>query len=252
MSFWDNFNKNHLIAAHRGDRYTSAENTMEAFENSIGKCDFVEFDVGFSKDGVAVILHDDTLKRTSNADKLDGFYPPYNLCDYNYQQLLELNMDKRAAKKQQIPTLKETLLFFRSKNMPVNVEIKDLKKTKFDKIATKAVIEIINECDMVEMTMLSSFNHNYIKEAKKSLPQISTAALQEKRHPLDTINYLSSLKVSSYNIEKGLIDKNLIKELKNIGINTCVYTINSQRELKKAFSLGAEAVFTDFLEEMPL
>ncbi len=252
MSFWDNFHKDHLIAAHRGDRYTSAENTMEAFENSIGKCDFVEFDVGFSKDGVAVILHDDTLERTSDADKLNGFYPPYNLYDYNYKQLLELNMDKRSTKKQQIPTLKETLLFFRSQNMPVNVEIKDLKKTKFDKIATKVVTETIKECDMIEMTMLSSFNHNYLREAKKISPQITTAALQEKKHPKECLKYLKELNVSSYNIDKTIMDKKIIQELKNEGIYTCVYTINSQKELKKAFSLGVEAVFTDYLEDMPL
>ena len=48
MGFWDRFSADELIAAHRGYRAVRAENTLSAFEASLGKCDFIELDVAFS------------------------------------------------------------------------------------------------------------------------------------------------------------------------------------------------------------
>ena len=61
--FWQNFKKPHLIAAHRGNRFSYPENTLIAFKNS-PNCDFIEFDIQLTKDKEIVIIHDKTPKRT--------------------------------------------------------------------------------------------------------------------------------------------------------------------------------------------
>ena len=250
MSFWDNLeDKPMLIGAHRGARSLRAENTMGAFEEAIGKSDFIELDVGFSKDGVPIIIHDDTLERTSNVKEVDGFSKPYNVVDYDYDELLKLDFGSwfKEKDKQHIPTLKEVLKFLKKHNFPVNVEIKDMSNTSFDKVAVKKVIEIIKELEMEELVLLSSFNHEYLKEAYALEPNIKRAALQEESHPKDLVNYLNKLHVKMYHPELSLVDENLVNELSEAGIFINVFTVNESEDKDKMYSFGVKSIFTDIL-----
>ena len=129
MLFWKNFNKNNLIVAHRGWRSEYPENTLLAFQASLGHCDFIELDVAFTKDGEAVIIHDDTLTHTSNATALSEFSSPYNVSDYTYEQLSKLDMsswfcplhDNEAVpcEVQRMLKLEEVLAFCKKYHLPV-------------------------------------------------------------------------------------------------------------------------------------
>ena len=62
-----------LNIAHRGFRSRYPENTMPAFRKAVEVgCHGIEFDVHLSKDGEAVIIHDETLERTTNGEGLVG------------------------------------------------------------------------------------------------------------------------------------------------------------------------------------
>jgi glycerophosphoryl diester phosphodiesterase len=244
MSFWDNFgDKKNLVAAHRGARSLKPENTMSAFKEALDKSDYIELDVGFSKDGVAIIIHDDTLERTSNVKEVNRFKKPYNVLDYNYEELLELNFGEG----EKLPTLKEVLLFLKTHNFPVNVEMKDMRGTKFDKIITQRVIDIVKETKMENLVLFSSFNHTYLKEAYKKAPHITRAALQEKKHPENILEYLKSLHVKSYNPELKIADLNLVRELSDAGIFVNVFTVNKEKDKIALFRNGAKSVFTDII-----
>ncbi|WP_458699528.1 glycerophosphodiester phosphodiesterase [Sulfurospirillum sp. 1307] len=250
MSFWDNLDdKAMLIGAHRGARSLKAENTMGAFRDAIGKSDFIELDVGFSKDGVAVVIHDDTLERTSNVKEVDGFYPPYNVVDYDYDELLKLDMGSWFNKddKEHLPTLKEVLELLKQENFPVNIEIKDLSKTPFDKVAVKKVIELVKELEMDDLVLISSFNHKYLQEAKELAPNIKRAALQEKEHPENLVEYLRELDVDMYNPDIQLVNEELIKLLDEAKIFVNVFTIKDKKEREKMNALGVKSIFSDIL-----
>jgi glycerophosphoryl diester phosphodiesterase len=266
MSFWDNFEKDKkLIAAHMGDRSIRPENTMSAFKEAIGKADFIELDVRFSKDGVAVILHDSTLERTSNAENLPEFKIPYRIEDYNYNELLKLDFSygflrddpfgtlkskvvkKSDIKPQKISTLKEVLDFLKKQKMPVNVEIKDMNCTVFDKTAVKTILNIIKNCDMEDLVLISSFNHNYLKQIYKLNPHIATSALQRNSNPKDIITYLRGLHVTCYNPSLKIVTGSLISKLNNAGFFVGIFTVNDKKEKIKLFDEGAKAIYTDFL-----
>ncbi len=268
MTFKNLFERSHLIAAHRGNRSICPENTLSAFEASIGRCDFVELDVGFSLDGVSVVIHDDTLERTSNAREVKGFAPPYSVMDYNYAKLSELNfsswfaksdpfdtissgvIDKLEAEKlpqQKIPTLYEALTLLKDFQLPVNVEIKDMSNTKFDGNAVKKIIDLIKSLHMEDMILLSSFNHKYLKEARQLAPEIMRAALQEEFHPENIISYLKRLDVRCYHPDAKIVTKELVKELKEADIIVNVFTVNNPKEKEKMFEYGVKSIFTDFL-----
>ena len=250
MSFWDNFgDKKNLVAAHRGARSLKPENTMSAFKEALDKSDYIELDVGFSKDGVAIIIHDDTLKRTSNVKEFSEFKKPYNVVDYTYEELKKLDFGSwfKGVKSEKISTLHEVLIFLKSHNFPVNVELKDMKGTAFDEIITTRVIEIIKETKMEKLVLLSSFNHSYLEEAYKIAPNITRAALQEKKHPNNLLKYLESLHVKSYNPALDIADLNLVKELSEAGIFVNIFTVNEEKDKIALFKNGAKSIFTDIL-----
>ncbi|MCF6172469.1 MAG: glycerophosphodiester phosphodiesterase [Campylobacteraceae bacterium] len=270
MSFWENFDKSKkLIVAHRGARSIRAENTMPAFKEAIKNSDFIELDVAFSKDGVPVIIHDNTLERTSNVKEFKEFKKPYRVKDYTYKQLSKLDFgswfirddpfgtikngtvnieDLKALKTQRILTLDKVLKFLKKHNFPVNIEIKDLSRTAYDKTAVKTIVDLIEKHVMVNLVLLSSFNHKYLRQAFKINPNIDTAALEEKDHSKDLVKRLKRLRVRSYNPSLNIADSDLIKNLSNAGIFVNIFTVNSKEEKEKLFKEGAKSVFTDVLE----
>ena len=60
-----------MLIAHRGGSLEAPENTLAAFRHAIEVgAKYVELDVQMSKDGVLVVIHDDTLDRTTNGKAL--------------------------------------------------------------------------------------------------------------------------------------------------------------------------------------
>ena len=270
MNFWDNFKEDNIIFAHRGARSIRAENTMSAFKAALGNCDAIEFDIGFSKDGIPIIIHDDTLERTSNVKKIKEFKKPYNVVDYTYQQLKELDFsswfieddpfntieDKLVTRKelesipiQRILKLEKILKFCKKNNLPVNVEIKDMRGTKFNKTAVIKVIKIIEELKMESLVLISSFNHSYIKQSYKLSPQISTGILEENNHPVNIVKYLNSIPTQSYHPRLSIATKKTIKKVSDAGFFVNIFTVNDSKNLvkDKHFKNGVKGIFTDFL-----
>ena len=268
--FFEKFKKEHMIIAHRGDRSKRAENTMSAFESSIGKADMIELDINFTKDGIPVIIHDNTLNRTSNVKKIKHFKAPYKVNDYTYKELLELDFSSwfletdpfgtikkynlynelKSIPPQKIPTLSEVLEFSKINKIPLNIEIKDLSNTPFDLLAVKKIVNLIKDYEMDEFVIISSFKHSYLKEVKK-ISDIPTAALEENKIFSNITNYLKELKVSVYHIYLPLVKKEIVKTLLNNGIYTNVFTVNSKKIKEILFEIGVKGIFTDYLENMP-
>jgi len=268
MNFFDQFKKEHIIIAHRGYRSIRAENTMEAFRAALGKSDMFEFDVQFTKDFKPVVVHDDSLVRTTNVKEIFKHRSSYNVRDFDLKEIEKLDSSSwfekadpyktiknhkvsiavlNAINDKSVATLDEVLTFIKENNFPANLEIKDSTFWDNDAIAKTIAAKVV-EYDIINLCIVSSFNHNYLKYIKTNYPQIKIAALFEKKDPNDIQNYLTNLKADAYHIDKTLAVEEKINKLKNIGIYTNVYTINSKDEEKKLFDMGIKGIFTDILE----
>ncbi len=270
MGFWENFEKDKkLIVAHRGARSIRPENTMSAFKKAIKKSDYIELDVGFTKDGVPVIIHDNTLERTSNVKDFPEFKKPYRVIDYTYKQLRKLDFgswflrddpfgtikngtvtleELQTLKTQKILSLGKVLRFLRKHKFPVNIEIKDATRTPFDKTAVQTIVDIIEKNVMVNYVLLSSFNHKYLRKVHKLNSNIDIAALQENEHPHDLVKRLKRLRVRSYHPAFNIADTDLIQNLNNAGIFVNIFTVNDTKDKQNLFNNGAKSVFTDILD----
>jgi glycerophosphoryl diester phosphodiesterase len=269
MTFFDNFNTFQLIAAHRGFRANYPENTLAAFKASVGRCHFIELDVQMSKDYVPVVFHDPTLQRTSNAKEQCEQFGLHSL-HVNAWTLFQLrtldigswfldadpfgtirkNEMSQAQLIREMPqtimTLEEVLLHPALRKTPINIEIKDHRGKQQNKKVAEYVLEVVLRTHSSPRVLISSFNHDYLVQAKNCAPSVSTAALQEKSHPKNLVEYLKALGVAAYHPADEITDASLVKKLRAAGLGINVYTVNSRVRQQELFAMGATAVFTDF------
>ncbi len=222
-----------------------------------------------SKDFVPVVFHDPTLERTSNAVEkriLMGIQS-LRICDWTLMQLKNLDIGswffntdpfgtiarKEASSPnsyhempQTLMTLEEVLLHPSLRKIPINIEIKDHRGKEQNTKVTEYVLEVILKTNSVKRVLISSYNHDYLVIAKNYAPTVSTAALQQKYHPRNLVDYLKSLGVAAYHPADEITDASLIKKLRAGGLGINVYTVNSTKRQQELFAMGATAIFTDY------
>ncbi|MGW8195369.1 MAG: glycerophosphodiester phosphodiesterase [Desulforhopalus sp.] len=269
MSFFQDFTDRQLIAAHRGYRSLRPENTRCAFEASLGHCHFIELDIQMSRDGVAVIHHDNVVGRTSNGRQLAAQIGRKSLRidEWDLRDLRRLDfgswflrsdpfqtvknglvtpIDLIPLLPQRIMTLGELLSWRERRAIPLNIEIKDHRGRHHHKTVVDVVLEEIASAGCEEMVLISSFNHQYLRRVKQLMPKMAIGVLQDDHHPDDLIGYLSSLDAAAYHPAEGIIKSDEIRYLRENGFGVNVFTVNDRRRQRDLFAAGASAVFTDF------
>ncbi len=272
--FFDRFASLPLVIAHRGYRACFPENTLCAFARSLGRSRMIELDVQLSRDGVAVVFHDEHLLRTTNAAVVaeELGLTSFALCDWRLSELRRLDLGSwflaadpfgtlqrglvdraqlAALMPQRMPTLREVLAWAGINHMPLNIEIKDMRRTRMDTLIVPEVVREIQKADAADQVLLSSFNHEYLRACRRMAPDIATAALQEGTHPPDLIPYLHALDVCAYHPEDALVDEALVTTLRAADLHVNVFTVNHPARQQQLFRFGVSGIFTDFPDEMP-
>jgi len=252
MNFLELFNTAGLIAAHRGARSIAPENSMSALRASVGYCDFIEIDVQLSSDGVCVIMHDDTLERTTNIKDFDIYKnrKPYRVSDFTFEELSHLDYGSWFNKEYEpLLTLHGALGFIKDNQLYINIEIKDIHKYFSDKEVISAVLGEIKDLQVESQVLLSSFRHEYLSILREKSSNIATAALVEDKHPGELIKYLTKLHVDAYHLNDELAEKATVAKLRKAGFFVSVYTVNDPVRAKELFGMGVNGVFSDSLKE---
>ena len=268
-SFFNRFGGQPLIIAHRGYRACYPENTLCAFEQSLGRCHMIELDVQPCADGVAVVFHDDTLTRTSDAATVGAELGLASraLRDWPLAELRRLDIGTwfleadpfgtirrgivapaqlRACMPQRVLTLREVLAWATANRLPLNVEIKDSGRHKKDHPIIPVVVNEIREAGATGLVLVSSFHHQFLRTCRLLAPEIALAALQEGGHPPDLLHYLRGLGVCAYHPENGITDATLVNSLRSAGLHVNVFTVNEPARQQQLFSFGVTGIFTDF------
>ena len=108
------------VFAHRGASGYAPENTLEAFQLAIKQgADGIELDVQLSKDGVPVVIHDETVDRVTGQT---GFVKDFTLQEL--KDMVVLGERFTAYPDARIPTLREVLDAVRPSGIEVNIELK--------------------------------------------------------------------------------------------------------------------------------
>ena len=253
MDFLELFKKPNLIAAHRGDRSRKPENTLGALVSSVGRCDFAEIDVQLTKDLVPVIIHDETLARTSDISKIKAFevLAPWRVSDLTLQELEQLDFGTWFnGSYAPLLTLEKALAFVKEVQLFLNIEIKNISHVFSDEVVVEKIIGLIQRTQTEDLILLSSFYHSYLPLCKTYAPTIPTAALQAHKHPNDLIPYLQGLQADAYHPEEKITTRDIVAHLRDAGFFVNVYTVNDPARQQELFSWGVNGVFTDCLRDV--
>lgn len=216
------------IWAHRGASAYAPENTMEAFRLAIAmEADGIELDVQLSKDGVPVIIHDETLKRLSGKS------------GYVLDKTLE---DLRKI--MPIPTLWEVLELLQPTPLTLNIELKT--GIFFYANIESKVLELVKNYHLEERVWYSSFNHYTIRNIQKLCPLAKTGLLYSDGiyEPAEYAKRLgaAALHPSVQNLQYPDIKARCLAQKLRIH----AWTANSLQDMKKCVRAGADAVITNY------
>lgn len=253
-----------LVIAHRGARGHAPENTLEAaaLGYAVG-ADLWELDVNYSSDGQLIVMHDDTLVRTTNVQHLFPSRPSYRVCDFTLDELKTLDAGSWYAERDpfgriaagdvtepctglRVPTLEEALKLTQKLDWAVNVEIKDHAHLIGHTTVTEAVVTLIHRLDMVERVILSSFQHQYLRESRVLLPALPTGALVETVRPSEPVALCRELGVVAYHPDRLILTPGDIAALREAEIAVNVWTVNDMDEARRLINEGATGIITDF------
>lgn len=158
-----------LAMAHRGQRATMPEQTLEAFRSAVALgCDAIECDVQRTRDGRLAMFHDLTLDRTT-----DGHGP---IADIDWADLQRLDagswFDPRFAGLR-VPSLEATLDLAVEAGVPLCIEIKG---TPADTPATaEAVAALLRDRGLLDGMVIASFDHDALRAARAVAPGVRLA-----------------------------------------------------------------------------
>lgn len=257
-----------LVVAHRGARGHAPENTLSsAALGYAANADLWELDVNYTKDGRLVVVHDDTLTRTTNAEALFPGRPSYRVCDFTLDEIKRLDAGSWYAKRDPfglvaageidagtlkrfdgltVPTLEEALRFTKDGGWRVNVEIKDHAHLIGHETVTKDVIEAIRRLDMAERVIISSFRHRYLEECRVLFPDMATGALVEGARPGDPVALCRRLRVNAYHPDRKILAPGDLAALCDAGFAVNVWTVNDMDQARRLVGEGATGIITDF------
>ena len=159
-----------LIIAHRGASAHAPENTLAAFRLALANgADGIELDVMLSADQELVVIHDDTLDRTTNGHGQVGSTPIAGIRELDAGGWLN-----EEFKGEPVPLLDEVFAEFGGKFL-INVELKNYKTPK-DQLP-ELVVALIKKHGLSDGVLLSSFNARNLPRTKKLAPEIRTGLL---------------------------------------------------------------------------
>lgn len=215
-----------IIFGHRGapGYPRHGENTIGSFTKAL-RCGAggLEFDVRRCGDGRLVVIHDDTIDRTTN-----GKGQVKNL---SYEELRQFD----AGFGEPVPLLTDVLEQFGMRCL-LNVELKDTG------IAAD-VKKLILERRLERYVIVSSFNWEDLEQFP---PEIPIALLSSRLANLVTA--ARDLRASAIHPRSDLVCGTLISTARDVGLSINVWTVNDPAEIAHFHGLGVDGIFTDFPE----
>lgn len=219
-----------LIVAHRGASGYSPENTIEAFQKAIlMHADALEFDVHLSFDHEVVVIHDDTVDRTTSGK---GIVKQLTL-----RELQKLKIENRLS----IPTLSQ--VFDLSSTLLMNVELKGENTAK----PVAEIIEnyVTNKNRRYSQFLVSSFDWTALQYLREEYPEIPLGVLTHTDIDL-AIGFSKFIKAETLHPYFNLLNSENISACRQNNIKVFAWTVNEDFDIQKVKSFAPNGIITDF------
>ena len=227
------------VIAHRGASAYAPENTLAALQlaHDMG-ARWVEFDIRLTKENDVIVMHDRTLKRTTDGRGLVRRTPMHII-----ESLDAGSWYSNDFIGEKIPTFYDWCERCLSLDMKMNIELKP--STGSELILVRQMLVVLSRIDFpLDNIIVSSGSYLALKQVARLAPAIKLgmvmadwrAGWQQKAQDINAYSVHPSF---------NIITKKQMALIKQLGLKTIVWTVNENSLAKKLFTLGVDSVFTD-------
>lgn len=236
-----------LIIGHRGASAAAPENTMGAFREAIAAgADGIEFDVRLSRDGVPVIIHDNSLRRTGGL--------PRRVADLIWPELQQIDVGSwfaPAFASETVPSLEQLFQLFETNNLMLYLEMKCDSPSEH-KLLAEACCQLIDQYALKNRVMIECFDLAALEVVKSIDFEIKTVALFQPS--LSNPLLLSDQRIIDQTLRIGasavaphhrLARAPLVRKAKDAGLAAAVWTVDDPIWIERARTIGVDALITN-------
>ena len=218
-----------LIYSHRGESRYAPENTMSAFFLAyILNSDGIECDIRKTKDGKLVIIHDNTINRTSNGKG--------KVSDYKLSELQEYNFGNQKFNDEKIMTLNEFLKIFSNKKIEIYLEVKESGYET-------EIWNVISKYDLTYITIIS-FKYNTLKDFRK-LSKILKLGWLVYDINNQIVNEALKIDIRILICNSLTLNKKSVELIKKNNLKIGAWGIKNKTELKRLNKLNLDSIVYD-------
>lgn len=229
------------IIAHRGAGRFAPENTLASMRlGAEHGFSMVEYDVKLSKDGIAILLHDDSIDRTSNGSGNAGEQSFGELARFDFGA-----WHSQAYAGEPIPTLYSVAAFTQAKQVLSNIEIKPLTGAEAETGTQIALLARKLWATAAIPPLLSSFSETALEAALEAAPELPRALLLAGALPDDWQARLIRLKCIGLNMGNKHTTEHVVRTVRGAGYKMAIWTVNDPGRARELFDWGCDAIFTD-------
>ncbi len=221
-----------FLWAHRGASHCAPENTMTAFTAAVeGGADGLELDIHLSRDGVPVVIHDETLERTTDGCGL--------VAEMTWQQLRQLDAGCWFATEfagESIPALEEVLETFGGQ-LRLNLELKEFR-------AGMAVLELLSHYPSADI-VVSSFNYDLLHRLRSVDNALPLAVLFDSGNWYRAVQSAKELSACSFHPESNLVSRPMVAACARADLPVFVWTVDRAALARSLVRAGVSGFFTN-------
>ena len=228
-----------LAIGHRGAAAHMPENTMPSFYKAIELgADAVEFDVALTRDGVPVVIHDDTLERTTN-----GRGP---VEDALYDEVRRLDAGRWKGVPTHVPSLVEVLDAFAARTL-LNLEIKASPRRAE---LVDACAEAVTAGSATTAVVFSSFDHDALRLLRRLLPAARIGVLCDMAGLERALACAAELGAQNVHPPVVLVTRALVERAHAAGLAVWTWTVNRPETIARVIACGVDGIFSDLPERV--
>ncbi len=227
-----------LNIAHRGASGTFPENTLSAFRAAIDAgADMCELDVQLSRDGAVVVIHDDTVERTTDGKG--------EVAELTLEELKRLDAGAKFKggpfKGAQIPTLDEVFSVTSGK-CGLNIELKAGG-------LEHQVAQIMQARNALADSIVSSFEWEYLKKIQQLHFNIRVGLLAEEK-PVELMMNAVAMRAHSINPRWDMVTSDLCKAAHERGLKLYTWTVDADSRMRALIECGVDGIMTNYPERL--
>ena len=230
-----------ILFAHRGASAHAPENTLAAFDLALRhEADAFELDAKLSADGQVVVIHDQTVERTTDGQGDVRYMTLAALQELDAGSFFDI-----AFHGERIPTLAQVFETFGHKTY-INVELTNYASPDDD--LPDRVVALVKHHRLEKRILFSSFNPRALLKARRLIPEVPVGLLAlPGRRGWWARSWLGRVVVpyDALHPESADVTAGLVASAHHRGHRVNVWTVNQPEDMQRLFALGVDGIFTD-------